>query len=104
VAARVLLGFDQKLIEARSSRNWTALHFAACGPRAEQCIEVSKLLLANGADINAQDTEGLTVLHRTIANDPSDTVHFIWFLVEDNKANVNGPQNFEVLDATHHCI
>jgi hypothetical protein len=48
VPAIMLLDFNPKLIEARSSRNWTALHFAACGPRAEQCIEVSKLLLANG--------------------------------------------------------
>jgi ankyrin repeat protein len=93
VVVKVLLDFEPELIEAKSSRDWMALHFAACVPTAERCIEVSKPLLARGADIEVRDVTGWTALHHAIAGGLSDFIDFIWFLVVDKNAAVNVSQN-----------
>lgn len=45
-------------VDVRSSRGWTALHFAARGGQ----VEAAKILLKHGAEINAMDNRGKTPL------------------------------------------
>ena len=60
--ARVLLQHDSTLSQARDSRDWTALHYAAQSGEGEI---VDLLVNQIGADINARARrdEGLTALH-----------------------------------------
>ena len=46
----------------QTAKRWTALHFAI----GRELLDVVKLLIENGADLNTQNAERLTSLHFAI--------------------------------------
>ncbi|KAF2903563.1 hypothetical protein ILUMI_02636 [Ignelater luminosus] len=67
-------------VDQRDSAGYTALHYAARNGHLDVC----KVLLRNGADINSTTKSGrATALHRACS---ADKVHMVKFLLE-NKAN-----------------
>ncbi len=95
-AVRLLLSSNRDLITCKTAEGWTALHFAADENTDQQKIDVSAVLLAYGADINALTAEGWTVLQRAVTGNLYDTTAFISFLLE-NGADITATDNVESL-------
>lgn len=66
-AARVLIGHSALDIDLRDARGITALMLAAQGP-VWAIQGIGPLILARGARINAQDSQGSTPLHHAVKN------------------------------------
>lgn len=60
-------------VNIRSSRGWTPLHFAAKGGQ----VEAAKILLENGAEINAMDDRGTTALDFAVLYKHNFTAEFL---------------------------
>lgn len=54
----------KEIVNLRDTAGWTALHFAA----QEGSIEIAKLLIEAGAEIDAQDSHGNTPLMKAVFN------------------------------------
>ncbi len=73
-----ILKKDKKLVKMRDDRGNTPLHYA-------KNLQIIKLLLQNGADINAKNDAGLTRLHLDVVAGHPVLVRFLL----NNGANVN---------------
>ena len=76
---------DGMPVDASYVNGWTALHFAAASNR----IDVVKLLLLEGADINRQDEFKDTPLHNAARYNNTEVAR----LLLDNRADVNIENN-----------
>jgi hypothetical protein len=65
---------------------WTPLHWAAYNGH----IEISRLLLQNGAEVNARSSNGYTPLHWAARNGHVDILH----LLVENGANLEAQSNY----------
>jgi hypothetical protein len=65
---------------------WTPLHWAAYNGH----IEISRLLLQNGAEVNARSSNGYTPLHWAASNGHVDILH----LLVENGANLEAQSNY----------
>ena len=61
--------------------NWIALHYAA----QDGHVDVAKVLIRNGADVNAKDSDGETALHMAAEDGHVDVVK----VLIQNGADVN---------------
>jgi ankyrin repeat protein len=78
---RLLLKHNPNLVFVKSKEGFTALHYAA----SHGYVEIAKLLLAKGADVNATISEGDAPLHRAVWYGHKETAQ----LLLSNKADVD---------------
>ncbi len=78
---RLLLKHDPKLVFVKNNEGFTALHYAA----SHGYVEVARLLLAKGADVNAKASGGDAPLHYAVWYGRKETVQ----LLLSNKADVD---------------
>lgn len=69
-AVRLLLEYGADVSLKASNRQWTALHYAADGAKAEH-YEICQLLLERGANCDERDSEGRTVFMHAVMRDNS---------------------------------
>lgn len=78
---RLLVKHNPNLVFAKNREGFTALHYAAF----HGYVEIAKLLLAEGADVNAKTLRGSTALSVAAADGREDVAR----LLIDNGANIN---------------
>jgi ankyrin repeat protein len=73
-AVKALLKADPDIASSRDSDwHWTPLHRAAIA----RCTEIAKLLLANGAEVNARDADRVTPLQWAAKSGSLDMVELL---------------------------
>ena len=93
-----LLKSDKISVNAADNLNRTPLMYACCdGGRLDNI----KILIQNGADIQARDNNGSTVLHFASASSNQEVVEF---LLKLNKISVNATNHFNQTPLMHACI
>ena len=73
------------LLTTKNDAGWTPLHEAA----RKDAVATAKMLLENGADVNAQDDKGWTPLHWAARKDAVATATVLL----ENGADVNAKNN-----------
>merc|ERR1712096_433748 len=85
-------------LEALDDYDWTALHWAAF----EKCESACEVLLSKGADVNAQNVEGSTVLMMAALSGEVELVKLFLKYGADTKIEGNHENTAEKL-ATQNC-
>ncbi len=78
---QLLLKHNPNLVFSKNSEGWTALHYAA----SNGYMEITDLLLAKNADVNAKTGKGETPLHYAASHGQKDIVKLLLL----SKANVD---------------
>lgn len=70
------------LLRESNDQGETCIHIAAYGRREKSTIEMIKIFVSLGADINARNNTGDTPLHYAVYNDDCELVK--WLCVQEN--------------------
>ena len=92
-----LLKLNEISVNARDNRNRTPLMYACYDG---VCLDNIKMLIQNGADIQASDSNGSTVLHFASSNSNQEVVEF---LLKLNEISVNATNNFYKTPVMYAC-
>ncbi len=87
---KLLIKKGKSNVNAKSKNGVTPLHVAVMQVDKPNCLEVVKVLLANGADINSKEVAGYTPFHTAI-NESS--IEMVQYLAKARRLDINARQN-----------
>lgn len=101
---KCLLAKDKSALHAKNDKGWTSLHLACRNSRTKSSLDIVKLLLEEGADINCVTRDNHTPLHMIAPNTAHDSHEELIDILVEKGAYIDAKANEGVTPLMFACL